>query len=88
MQELSRGLDRLTPAAFSQPLNPEHLTMDTQETITRNVDAPDQGNEYEQPSILPYIIEQQGIPVDRATRETVTRMTYNNELEGETNRME
>jgi len=88
MQVLSRGLDRQTPAAFSQSLNPEHFTMDTQETITRSIDAPDQGNECEQLRTLPYNTEQQGTPVDRATGETVTRMTYNDELEGETNRME
>jgi len=62
--------------------------MDTQETITRSVDAPDQGNECEQPSIMPHNIDQQDTPVDRATGETETMTTHNNELEGETNKTE
>jgi len=33
-------------------------------------------------------IDQQGTPVDRATGEKVTMMTHNNELEGESNKME
>ena len=62
--------------------------MDTQETITRSVDAPDQGNECEQPSIMTHNIDQQDTHVDRATVETETMMSHNNELEGETNKPE
>jgi len=87
MQELSRGLGRQTPDTLSKSLIPEHFTMDTQETITRSVDAPGQGNECEQTNIMPHNIDQQGSPVDRATGETVT-MTHNNELKGESNKME
>jgi len=88
MQELSSGIGRQTPDALPQSLIPEHLSMDTQETITRSVDAPDQGNECELPSIMPHNIDKQDTPVDRATGETETMMTHNNELEGETNKME
>jgi len=57
MQELSSGLGRQTPDALPQSLIPEHLTMDTQETITRSVDVPDQGSECEQPRIMPLNID-------------------------------
>jgi len=88
IQELSSGLGRQTPDALSQSLIPEHFTMDTQESITRSVDAPDQGNECEQPSIMPHNRDEQDTPVDRGTGERVTTMTHNNELEGESNKTE
>jgi len=59
MQVLSSGIGRNIPDALPQSLIPEHLSMDTQETITRSVDAPDQGDECEQPSIMPHNIDQQ-----------------------------
>ena len=88
MQELSSDIGRQTADALPQSLSPEHLSMDTQETITKRVDAPDQGDECEQPSIMPHSIDQQDTPVDRATGETETMMTHDNELEGETNKPE
>jgi len=60
--------------------------MDTQETSTRSVNAPEQGNECVQPSIMQHNIDQQDTPVDRAIGETETMMIQNNELEGETNK--
>ena len=88
MQEPNSGIGRQTPDVLPQSLIPEHLSMDTEETITRSVDAPDQGDKCEQPNIMPHNIDQQDTPVDRTTGETETMMTHNNELEGETNKPE
>jgi len=82
MQELSRGLGRQKPDALSQSLIPEHFTMDTQGDDYKERRFARPGNECQQPSTMLHNIDQQGTPGDKATGETVTTMTHNNELEG------